>query len=125
MGTKYKGMTLKCDANLELLVLHTESNFWVKFNENRSKGSGDMERTPIEGKIAWPGSVTLTLSLHSRRVICSAHRVTERNIWVKLNGNRSKGSEDMEWTQNSRVKPLTLTCDLDLASGSWITERKM
>ena len=26
-----------------------EGNIWVKFNENRPKGSGDMERTPIQG----------------------------------------------------------------------------
>ena len=29
--------------------LVTEMNIWVKFNENLSKGSGDMERTRIEG----------------------------------------------------------------------------
>ena len=27
--------------------------------------------------------------------------------------NRSKGSGDMERTRNSRVNPLTLTCDLE------------
>ena len=27
-----------------------------------------------------------------------AHRLTERNIWVKLNENRSKGKRDMERT---------------------------
>ena len=30
---------------------------------------------------------------------CSAHRVTERNILVKFNENRSKGSGDMERTR--------------------------
>ena len=44
----------------------------------------------------------------------SAHRLTERNIWVKLNENRPKGSGDVEGTQNSKVNPLT--CDLDLES---------
>ena len=28
-------------------------------------------------------------------------------------GNHIKGSGDMERTQNSRVNPLTLTCDLE------------
>ena len=27
----------------------TKRNIWVKFNENRSKGSGDTEQTQIEG----------------------------------------------------------------------------
>ena len=48
--------------------------------------------------------------------MCLAHWVTERNIWVKFNENRPKGSGDIERTQNSRVNPLTLTCDLDLES---------
>ena len=46
----------------------------------------------------------------------SAHSSTERNILVKFNGNRSKGSNgsgDMEWTRNSRVNPMTLKCDLE------------
>ena len=55
--------------------------------------------------------MTLTLSLHSR-VIGSANRLTERNIWVKFNENHSKGSGDMEWTRISRVNSITLTCDL-------------
>ena len=52
--------------------------------------------------------------------MCSAHHLTERNIWVKLNENRPKGSRDMERTRNSMVIPrvsLSLTCDLDLDSG--------
>ena len=44
-------------------------------------------------------SVALTLSLRSW-VICSAHRLTEKNIRVKFNENRSKGSGDIQWTQN-------------------------
>ena len=40
-----------------------------------------------------------------------AHSLTERNIWVKFNGNRLKDSVDIERTQNSKVNPLTLTCD--------------
>ena len=58
--------------------------------------------------------MTLTLSLCSR-VIGSAHRLTERKIFVKFNENRLKGSGDME-RENSRVNPFTLTCDLDLES---------
>ena len=46
--------------------------------------------------------VTLTLSLRSR-VIGSAHGLTERNIWVKLNKNRLKGSGGKERTGNSMV----------------------
>ena len=30
----------------------------------------------------------------------SAHRLTKRDIWVELTINRSKGSEDIERTQN-------------------------
>ena len=30
--------------------------------------------------------------------MCSAHRFTKRNIFVKFNENRSKGLGDMEWT---------------------------
>ena len=44
--------------------------------------------------------------------MCSAHRLTNRNISVKFHENRSKSSGDIEWTRNSRVNPLTLTCDL-------------
>ena len=33
-------------------------------------------------------------------VMGSAHRLAERDIWVKLTINRSKGSEDIERTQN-------------------------
>ena len=56
-------------------------------------------------------TVTLTLSLRSR-VIGSAHRRTERNIWVKFIENRSKGSGDMGRIQNSRVNHMTLTFSL-------------
>ena len=57
--------------------------------------------------------MALTLSLCSR-VIGSAHYLTKRNIWVKLKENRLKGSGNMERTRNSKVNPLTLTCDLGL-----------
>ena len=42
----------------------------------------------------------------------SAHCLTKRSIWVKFDENRHRGSGDMEQTRNSRVNPLTLTCDL-------------
>ena len=35
---------------------------------------------------------------------------------MKFHENRSKGSGDMEQILDSRVKHLTLTCDLDLES---------
>ena len=41
---------------------------------------------------------TLTLSLQTR-FIGSVHRLTERDIWVKLTINCSKGSNDIERTQ--------------------------
>ena len=35
---------------------------------------------------------------------------------MKLHENRTKGSGDMEKTRNSRVNPLTFTCDFGLES---------
>ena len=55
----------------------------------------------IEGQIPWRWSVTLALSLRTS-VIGSANRLTEKNIWVKFNENRLKGSGDMAPTQNWR-----------------------
>ena len=55
--------------------------------------------------------MTLTLSLGSL-AMCSAHCLNLRNIWVKFDENRLKGSGDMERTRNSRVNHLTLSCDL-------------
>ena len=45
--------------------------------------------------------------------MCSAHRLTKIIILVKYYENRSKGSGNMEQQENSRVTPLTLTCDLE------------
>ena len=42
--------------------------------------------------------MTVTLSLGSW-VMCSAHPLTKKNIWVKSNENRSKGLGDLERTQ--------------------------
>ena len=52
----------------------------------------------------------------------SAHHLTEANIWPKFKENPSRGIGDMERTQNSRLKPMTLTCDLDfeLAWCTWV-----
>ena len=63
----------------------------------------------------WPSIVTLTLSLHCW-VMGSAHYLTEANIWPKFNIYLSKGSGDMEWTWNSRLKLVTFNCNLDLES---------
>ena len=48
----------------------------------------------------------------------SDHCLTEINIWVKFIENRSKGSGDMEQTQNSEGKTHALECDFDLESVS-------
>ena len=93
----------------------TERNTWVKFYENRSKDSGDIERTRIEGYITWLWPVTLTSSLGSW-VMCSEHWLTERNIWVKFNESRLKGPGDMKPAQNSSINHMTLTLEL----GSWV-----
>ena len=45
--------------------------------------------------------------------MCSAHRLIERNIWVKFNENCSKGSGDLERKQNPWVNSMTLACDLE------------
>ena len=39
---------------------------------------------------------------------------TEANIWPKFKENPSRGIWYMERTRNSKLKPMTLTCDLDL-----------
>ena len=83
----------------------------MKYYENRSKESGDMEGT----QNSRVNPLTLTLSLGSW-VMCSVHRLTKRNIWVKYHENRSKDSGDMERTRNSRVNLLTLTLTLSLGS---------
>ena len=45
--------------------------------------------------------------------MCSAHRLTERNILVKFNENFPKDSGDIEQTQNSMVNHLTFDLDLE------------
>ena len=59
--------------------------------------------------------MTLKCDVDSMSVLPS-HRIftlSHLNIWVKFNENCPKGSGDMEWTQNSRVNPMSLTCDLE------------
>ena len=46
----------------------------------------------------------------------SAHHFTKANIWSKVKKYLSKGSGDMEWTWNARLKLVTFNCDLDLES---------
>ena len=46
----------------------------------------------------------------------SADCLTERNIWVKFMKIVERVHE-IEWTQNSKVNPMTLNCDLDRESG--------
>ena len=41
--------------------------------------------------------------------MCSAHRLTKRNIWEKFNENCQKSSGDMERSPNSRVNPFTFS----------------
>ena len=66
----------------------------MKYHENLSKGSGDMEQT----QNSRVDLLTLNFGLGSW-VMCSAHRLTKRNILVKFHENQSKGSGDMEQTR--------------------------
>ena len=67
----------------------------------------------IQWQETWPWTVTLSLY---NWAMGSAHQLTERNIWEMFNENLTKDWRDMELTQNSRVNPMTLKCDLDLGS---------
>ena len=69
----------------------------------------------IWGSNSWPFTVTLTLSQHAS-FMGSAHHLTKTNISPKFNKYLSKGSGDMEWTWNLRLKLMTFHCDLDLGS---------
>ena len=51
----------------------------MKFNENRTKDSGDMEQTRNSRVNPYTLTVTMTFSLGSW-VMCSAHCLTEMNI---------------------------------------------
>ena len=62
--------------------------------------------------------MTMTLSLCSR-VIGSAHRHTERNIWVKFNENRIRIQEI--WSRHEiQVKFKGKSLSLTLSLGSWV-----
>ena len=58
----------------------------MKFNENRSKGSGDMERTQISRVKPMTLKPDLESSLGSS-IMDSDHRFTKRNICVKIHEN--------------------------------------
>ena len=126
-------MQLKRKAKLQTMIGLTtilSGLIWIqtvyKSYQQITKIAASRQRVPHFNKIAvWRTAIsaaaeshdlevwsTLTLSLHSR-VMGSAHQLTERNIWVKFYENGPKGSGDMERTQNSKVNPLTLTCDLE------------
>ena len=104
---------------VELLLLHIVSLRWT-FDQSLKKilplvQSGH----EIQGSNLWPWTVTLTLCRHGW-VTSSAHHLTEANIWPKFKENPSRGIGNMERTRNSRLKPMTLTCDLHLEL-TWLT----
>ena len=68
-------------------------------------GTGSMKYLPkfdiAMGLVTLKVGKTHDLYLESADpVMGSAHCLTERDIWMKLTINHSKGSEDIEWTQN-------------------------
>ena len=92
----------------------TDANIWPTFKENPSRGKGDMEPTPnsrLKFVTFKPSTATLTLSLQCW-VMGYAHCPTEVNIWPKFRENPPRGKGDTGRTQNSRLKPMTLNCDL-------------
>ena len=68
-------------------------------------------RHQIQGSNSWHSTVTLTLSPQGW-AMGSAHCPTEVSIWPKFRENPPRGKGDTERTQNSRLKPVTLNCDL-------------
>ena len=68
-----------------------------KYNENPSKGKGDMERTWNSMKF----NCDWILSLHCL-VGVSVHRLPEVNIWTSLDAFPCKGNRNMEGVQNSK-----------------------
>ena len=116
---------LNCDLAFESPWLSygfcTSSHRWT-FDQSLEKtlqGIKEIQKHKIQGSNPWPWTVTLTLSRHGW-VIDSAHRLTKVNIWPKFKENPSTGIGDTEWTRNSRLKPVTLICDLDLVS-AWLS----
>ena len=121
-----KLVTLNCDLVLELPWLSygfcTSSHRWT-FDQSLEKILAEAKelqsRHEIQGSNPWPWTVTLTLSRHGW-VINSAHCLTKVIIWPKFKENPSTGIEDTEWTRNSRLKPVTLNCDLGLVL-AWLS----
>ena len=74
-----------------------KANICPKYNENPSKGKGDMERTWNSMKF----NCDWTLSLHCL-VRVYVHRLPEVNIWPSLNALPSKGNRNVEGVQNSK-----------------------
>ena len=118
--------TLNCDLVLESPRLSyglcTSSHRWT-FDQSLEKILSGVKEIQsgheIHGSNPWPCTVTFTLSRHGW-VIDSAHRLTKVNIWPKFKENFSTGRGDTEWTRNSRLKPVTLNCDLDLVL-AWLS----
>ena len=71
-----------CSRDIGSAHFLTEWNIWVKFNENRLEGSGDMEGIRISR--VNPLTLTCDHDIEFNRFICYAHCLTERNIWLKL-----------------------------------------
>ena len=118
--------TVNCDLVLETPWLSygfcTSSHRWT-FDQSLKKiipGEKEIQSGhEIQGSNTWPWTVTLTLSRHGC-VIDSAYCLTKVNIWPKFKENPSTGIGDTERTRNSRLKPVTLNCDLDLVS-AWLS----
>ena len=72
----------------------TEANIRPKFNENLSKGSGDMERTR------------------------KCYRMTDGQTDTRTNEGHfyNPPSASRRGTRNSRLKSVTLNCDLEFVS---------
>ena len=110
-------MTLNCD----LVSLHgwamgsthhfTEANIWPKLKENPSRGEDISSGHQIQGSNSRPW--TVTLSLRPMAELWVLHIVPQVNIWPKFRENLPRGKGDTERTRNSRLKPMTLNCDLD------------
>ena len=119
--------TLNCDLILKSPWLSygfcTSSHRWT-FDQSLEKilpGVKEIQSGhEIQGSNPRPWTVTLTLTLSRHGwVTDSAHRLTKVNIWPKFKENPSTGIGDTERTRNSRLKPVTLNCDLGFVS-AWL-----
>ena len=92
----------------------TEVNIRPKFGEDPPRGKGDTERT--QNSRLKPVILNCDLvSLHDW-AMCSAHHLTEANIWAKLKEYPSRGKGDIEWTRNNRAQ----THDLGMWPCPWV-----